>query len=250
MKKEIRTVDEQKKIVQITTVDERFYAIPGKNEKSGLPEYRFLPSVTYITGFYPKGRFFEEWLRKMGNESEIIKQLAGEKGSKVHQAISLLLEGHTINMQIALTNTTTGEQEEINADEYEAVVSFVSWFKAVKPVVKAHDIVIMNDELGYAGTLDLLCEIGGKLYIVDFKTSANIWPSHELQLSAYKHTPLCEKANLAILQLGYARNGNRYKFTEIEDKFSLFKNVKAIFDNEEGEKKPKQIELPLEIALV
>jgi hypothetical protein len=249
MKKEVRFIDEKRGIIRITTTDERVYAIPSINPTTRLPSYEFYPSVTYITGFYPKGKFFESWLKNMGNEAEVVKQLAAEKGSKIHQAIALLLSGAELSIEQNLINTTTGKEEEINSDEYKAVLTFVKWFKDVNPKVISYDETIYNAAVGYAGSLDLSCEIDGVPYIVDFKTSKEIFPSHELQVSAYKHTPGNEDKKLAILQIGYTRNKNGYKFTEINDQFDLFLATYQIFLNEVGSISPREIELPSRIKL-
>jgi hypothetical protein len=241
MKKEIRTVNKEKGVVQVTTTDERAYAIQSIDAKTGLPSYKFYPSVTYITGFYPKGKFFESWLKNMGNEAEVVKQLAAEKGSKIHQAISILIGGGTITLDQKLINTTTGLEEEINSVEYRAILTFVKWFKDVNPRVLSFDETVFNDEVGYAGSLDFSCEIDGVPYIVDFKTSKDIFPSHELQVSAYKHTPGHEDKKLAILQIGYCRNKNGYKFTNIDDKFDLFLATHKIFLNEVESVVPREI---------
>ena len=249
MKKEIRFIDEKKGIIRITTTDERVYAIPSINPVTQLPSYEFYPSVTYITGFYPKGRFFEAWLKNMGNEAEVVKQLAAEKGSKVHQAIALLLGGATLSIEQNLINTTTGKEEEITSDEYKTVLTFVKWFKDVNPKIISFDETVYNAVIGYAGSLDLSCEIDGVPYIVDFKTSKDIFPGHELQISAYKHTPGNEDKKLAILQIGYTRNKNGYKFTDIDDKFDLFLATHQIFLHEVGSVTPREIELPSKIKL-
>ena len=54
---------------------------------------------------------------------------------------------------------------------------------------------------------------------------------------------------LAILQLGYSRNKNGWKFTEVEDKFEVFLNTKGIWENECGKMQPSQVELPLSLKL-
>ena len=51
---------------QITTNDSRFY-------EDGKQTY---PSVTYVLGYYPKGKFFEDWLKKVGYSSEYIVKKA------------------------------------------------------------------------------------------------------------------------------------------------------------------------------
>jgi ATP-dependent exoDNAse (exonuclease V) beta subunit len=103
---------------------------------------------------------------------------------------------------------------------------------------------------GYAGTVDFLCEIEGQVYLVDFKTSQYIWPSHELQISAYaKAMPEQKSIKLAILQLGYRLNKSKFKFTEIDNKFQEFLAAKTIWANETKGVEPKQKDYPMEIAL-
>ena len=98
--------------------------------------------------------------------------------------------------------------------------------------------------------------IGGQVWIIDFKTSPNIWPSHEIQLSSYSHLDIDLKITAeewanrkqAILQLGYNRNKiKKYKFTEIEDKFDLFLATQRIWANECSGIYPKQKDYPLSV---
>ena len=249
MKKEIKVVDEKRGVIQITSVDERFYAIPSTDVKTGLPFYKFLPSVTYITAFYPKGKGFENFLKKAGDEAELIKEVAGQKGSIIHQAVAHLLKGFSVKSDSQFIDNTNGNLKELTAEEYEAIVSFTDWYSATKPKIRAFEFTVINEEVGYAGTVDIDCEIAGKSMIIDLKTSPNIYPSHILQVSAYKHTPDNEGKDLAILQLGYQRNKNKYKYTPIEDRFDLFLATKKIYENETKEKTPLMIELPLEVKL-
>jgi hypothetical protein len=256
MKKEFRTVDEKKGIVQITTSDDRWYAFPCNNGVSGLPEYKFVPSVTWICEHYPKGIAFYKWLANHGwDEAEALKIAAGDKGSKVHYAIGDLLDGKSVKIDGKYLNPTSGQSEELTVDEYECVLSFVGWYETVKPKIIAIESVVVNQQEDYAGTIDLICEIASLIYIVDFKSSQYIWPSHELQLSAYAHAPLEHllpgkpPIKMAILQIGYRRNKNRYKFTEIEDKYDEFLAAKVIWQNETKGISPSQKDYPLSIKL-
>jgi hypothetical protein len=47
---------------QITMPDSRYYRRNGK----------YYPSITYVLSAYPKGKFFEDWLKKVGYSSEFI----------------------------------------------------------------------------------------------------------------------------------------------------------------------------------
>jgi hypothetical protein len=74
MKKEIREVKDG--IVQITTVDERWYVKALKDEE-GILKVVFVPSITWIAGHYPKGIAFYKWLAGKGwDEAEALKQSA------------------------------------------------------------------------------------------------------------------------------------------------------------------------------
>jgi len=256
-KKIIKVVDKEKGIMQTTTLDERYYSVASKNKDTGLPEYKFYPSITYITSHYPKGKFFQEWLKKVGDESELIKKLAGERGSKIHLAVESLVKGEEVKIDSKFPDRN-GHEVELEPDEYDAVFSFSKWWgeliKNSKVEVLASEVVLISEKHEYAGTVDLILKIDGVLWIIDLKTGQNIYEDYKLQLSAYKEAykemkKITDNIQLAVLQVGYSRNKNKYKLTEIEDKFSLFLNTYEIFKNESGNKKPLQIEYPLSIKI-
>jgi len=247
MKKEIRIVNEEKRILQVTTIDERWYIREATDKVTGLPAYEYVPSVTWICEHYPKGIAFYKWLANKGwDEAEALKEAAADKGSKVHCAIRNLILGQTVGINDKYLNPTTAKEEDLSLEEYDCILSFVEWVKVNKPRFLQSEFVVFGE--GYAGTVDLLCEIKDKVFIVDFKTSQYIWPSMELQLSAYKHAQ-DQEVNLAILQLGYRLNKKKYKFTEIDDNFNEFLAAKTIWAKEQKGVQPKQKDYPLEVKL-
>ena len=68
---------------QITLPDSRYYRRNGE----------YYPSITYVLSYYPKGKFYEDWLKKVGFASEHIVRSAGEDGTKVHDMIESYLTG-------------------------------------------------------------------------------------------------------------------------------------------------------------
>ena len=56
---------------QITLPDSRYYRRNGK----------YYPSITYVLGYYPKGKFFEDWLKKVVYSAEYIVKKAAEQGT-------------------------------------------------------------------------------------------------------------------------------------------------------------------------
>jgi hypothetical protein len=240
--------------IQITVVDERWYI----DTKSDEP--KFVPSSTWIAGYYPKGIAYMKWLASKGwDEAEEIKSAAGDKGSRVHRAIDLLLEGEVIPMQAKLADQN-GDERELTFEEWDAIVSFQKFYEDYTPETVVHDLIVWNEKDGYAGTLDFVAKIKEAYWLIDFKTSANIYPSHEIQLASYAHAypgvELLERHGkrmikvmhpvdkLGILQVGYARNKDRYKLTEIPDKYHLFLAAKEIWQAENGDTQPKKLEYP------
>lgn len=237
MQHETRIVDAEKGIIQITTEDERFYAktVNGKTI--------YIPSVTWICDYYPKGIAFYKWLANTGwDEAQALKEAGGERGTYAHNACEMLLNGSTINY-----NTIVNDRE-LTTEEYVCVISFVDWFSSTKPIVEQCELTVFSPDDRYAGTVDLICIIKGERWIVDMKTSASIWPSSILQVSAYKHA--CKGIDkIGILQLGYKRNKNKYKFTEVPDQFDLFNAAYLIWESEMKDVQPFQRDYPLELKL-
>jgi hypothetical protein len=252
MKRDIREVDHERGIIQITTSDERFYA-RRVNEDS---MWDFVPSVTWISDFYPKGVGFYKWLASKGwSEAEAIKAAAGDKGSKVHQAIGVLIQGGTVEMEDAFENPRTLDQEPLTPAEYECLMSFRDWFAEVRPEVIDVEYTVWNERYRYAGTVDLKCRLNiddyKRVWIIDFKTSSDVWMPMELQVSAYKHGDTSEPKphKLAILQVGYRRNKKKWKFTPIADQFSLFLAARKIWEKEAGSQRPLQRDYPMSLSL-
>lgn len=271
MKKEIRITDQKRGIVQVTTADERWYLKESKNQITGLPEFKAVPSVTWICGHYPKGIGFYKWLADKGwDESQAIKVSAGDKGSRVHEAISAILNGDEVRIDSKFISKLSGREEELSLEEVACIVSFVDWKKSLtnfEPI--AWDITVFSDQYGYAGSIDLVARINGELYVVDFKTSKQVWAEYELQVSAYRQAlengenPIyelnpngsqkeklldCSGMKTAILQVGYSLNKAGYKFTETENKFSLFMAAHQIWENESSTQHPSQKDYPIIIS--
>jgi hypothetical protein len=242
MRHETRIIDTDKNIIQVTTEDERWYR---RNTNDGLI---WIPSVTWIAGYYPKGIAYMKWLANHGwDESQALMEEAGEKGTYTHKACEMLMAGKSIRFD------TIVDDRPLTTDEYANVMSFVDWFEVFNPKVRKTEFTVFSPDNRYAGTIDLDCVIGIKKFegewIIDLKTSPYIWPSHELQISAYKHAHN-KKARIGILQLGYKHNKyKKYKFAEITDQMPLFNATYEIWKKECAGIVPLQRDYPLELTL-
>lgn len=281
MDKLIRVVDEKRGIVQVTTLDERWYFKPSESKVSGVPEFISVPSVTWISGYYPKGIQYFKWLADHGwDEAEALKIAAGEKGSKVHKGIEKLLAGEVVTMKDKFINPKTGLEEEVTLEEYECLMAFQEWYIDEQPKILASEITVWgtiyrhtltgqyiteeqwaelpkvlqaNYEMEYyAGTVDFIYQKkDGRIGAMDFKTSQYIWPSHEAQVSLYK--PAIKDFDitfLEILQLGYKKNKfKKFKVTDIVYDQALITSCFTIWKRETKNVFPKQKDYPLEIKL-
>jgi hypothetical protein len=236
-------------IMQITMPDERWYV------KQIGETFKYVPSVTWITGYYPKSKWFLKWYAEHGyDDAEAIKQAAGDKGSKVHYAVTDLINGKEVTMEDKYVNPTTGLMEELTVEEYECLMAFTAWYQDTKPTIVANELVVFHDELNYAGTIDIMYHAADGLHLADFKTGQQVYTEHEIQVSAYKWAlmPNPDKAQdvkLEIIQLGYKRNKKGYKVTPVEDKMELFLAARKIWQNETAGIEPFQKDFPVSLKL-
>jgi CRISPR/Cas system-associated exonuclease Cas4 (RecB family) len=141
---------------------------------------KFVPSVTKILGeTMPMPYALRKWIGDVGNEKADMKlEQAGDRGSRIHQACELLLCGGEVRLH----------EEFPERRDQKCIASFIDWVNEYQPRYEKFDIeLVVASQLGYAGTLDWFCYIKDEPYIVDLKTSAGIYDSHKLQITAYQH---------------------------------------------------------------
>ena len=222
---------------QITLPDGRYYQRNGD----------YYPSVTYVLSHYPKGKFFEDWLKKVVYASEHIVKKASAEGTQVHEMIESYLNGeelkfleHGIPMYPTLV--------------WQMFLRFVDWWEEYNPTLIEAEVHLFSDKLRIAGTCDLVCEIGDELWIIDFKTSNNLQTTYDLQTAIYAQCfEECygKKINRAgVLWLKSSKRGSKKgamqgkgwemyesKRTQ-EDNLEIYQAVRKLFDLENPNHKP------------
>jgi hypothetical protein len=263
MKKVFTIVNEEKGLMQVTTDDERFYIKESKDEVTGLPCHIYLPSATWITKYVPKGYGFEKWLGDKGwDVAQEIKMDRGKYGTRVHAAIEMLVNGEDVSMSDGFKDPYAApgddRMEALTFEEYHAVWTFQEWWKEYtsKHVVEVieTEFTLWSTALGFAGTVDLLAKVDGVFTIFDWKTSKSVYLGHKAQISAYRKEMVqqlkTEEVKMAILQLGYDKNKNGYKLTEIEDCWGEFEAAQTFWKKENDGSKPFQKDYPLKLSLI
>lgn len=212
---------------QITLKDKNFYVIDGVA----------YPRCTWILSYYPKGEGLNRWMGGQASYEAAQEAMhkAGDRGTKVHQAIQDLIAGQSLMYQ------------DFPEDQWAMISSFVQWCKDFNPKFLANEQLVYSKEYSYAGTFDSLVEIGNQKYIVDFKTSGALYPSYNCQVAAYIQAYLEMNKDFketlvpALLRLG-TKHRKGYEFVTKptwEDDFQTFIAVKHIFEAENPDLKPK-----------
>jgi hypothetical protein len=222
---------------QITLPDARYYRRNGK----------YYPSITYVLSCYPKGKHFQDWLKKVGFSADWIVKKAAEEGTQVHEMIEEYLNGKELNF---LSNGIPM----YNPDVWQMFLKFVDFWETYNPTLIEAEVHLFSDEIKVAGTCDLVCEIeiDGKteIWIIDFKTSNNLQITHDLQGAIYAkcyeecYGKTVDKVGVLWLKSksrGKDKEGKRLKGKgwemheskrTQEQNIDIFKTVKKLFDLE------------------
>jgi hypothetical protein len=240
---------------KITVLDDRFYQSSKNSDK-------YYPGVTTILECYPKGYGFVEWLKQTGYNAETILEKAAEQGSNIHSMIEMYLSEIEVKW-------ATNEGDRIwTLAEWEMLNKFVAFYLKYQPEVLAVEFVFCEDELGYGGTIDLICKINDQIWLIDHKSSNYIHKSHELQLAAYctawnKLNPQYKIERTGIMWLraqtrgedktGKKIQGSGWQLKEFdrnyEDGFKLFQHTQALWNEENPNYKPKNLFYPISFKL-
>ena len=83
----------------------------------------------------------------------------------------------------------------VNPEMQKAVLGFIDWEKKHSVKFLVSEQIIFSKKYRYTGKLDFICEIDGKLYLGDLKTSSGIYPEMFIQTAAYRYAREEEFAN-------------------------------------------------------
>ena len=237
-----RILEVSKDAKQITMPDSRYYQRNGE----------FYPSITYVLGTYPKGKFFEDWLKKVGYASEHIVRKAASQGTETHEMIEDYLNGKELNF------LSKSGHPQYDTLVWQMFLRFVDFWEEYNPKLIEAEVHLFSEELKVAGTCDMVCEIeiDGKteLWIIDFKTSNHLQTTYDLQTSVYakcyeecfekkadRYGVLWLKSNKRKAADGKIQ-GKGWEMYESkrtqEENLDIFMTVKKLFDLENPKHKP------------
>jgi hypothetical protein len=235
---------------QITFLDTRFYLTESGN---------YVPSVTAILDCYPKPAAFYDWLKKVGEDADTIRDEAGDRGSTVHKLTELYDEGIEVN----LIDEETGKID-YKLIEWSMFERYVEFRRRFEFEVIHSELHLLSDKLGFAGTLDRVIRFNGRTLIIDIKTSNSLYDHYWLQMAAYKQLlaevqPDLKIDGTAVLWLnantrtdgkaGTVQGKNwqliERKKEDIERDWPLFEATYKLWQAERGGMKPKSLSYSL-----
>jgi len=141
-----------------------------------------IPSVTRVVdACFPK--HLVDWALSIGEEEyhRVIDE-ALEIGNDTHKWIE-----YYINNQHAwdVTDGLRLSNDLRSKETLDSVKAFIKWEREFKPQWIDAERKIYCDKYKYAGTVDAVAKINGRVCVIDFKTSKKIYKPYHLQVTAY-----------------------------------------------------------------
>jgi|TARA_B110000879_G_scaffold3554_1_gene4795 hypothetical protein len=248
---EKKRLDYNPELKQINFLDRRVY-------KRG--EGVFYPSVTTILQYMPKNKFFENWLKDVGHNSNLIMRKAGKEGTQVHEAAEKLVLGEEISWMDDYGNAKYSQLV------WEMILKFADFWNTHKPELISAEDFVWSDEHKYAGTADLVVKMNDEIWLLDIKTSNSVHKSFDLQLAAYAKG-LDEAKGIKVQRTGIiwlkasSRGPSKQKnviqgkgwkllqIDEVEENFELFKMIYKLYSLENPNTEPIYNSYPTTIKL-
>jgi genome maintenance exonuclease 1 len=234
---------------QVNVLDSRFYK---RNDK-------YYPSVTSVLNYFPKNKFFHEWLKDVGHNADIIASKAASEGTQVHNAIDRFLNGEEIKW------IDDNGRAEYSLEVWKMILKFADFWNTHKPELIASEYHLFSDTHEYAGTTDIIVKLNNQVWLLDIKTSNSLHTSYDLQLAAYAvawnetHNTLIERTGILWLKASTRGEGKKDAIQGkgwqlkpsdgIATNFEMFKKIYDIYKLENPEFKPITELLPTSIKL-
>lgn len=143
-------------------------------------------SVTRCLSVLAMGESFYQWLRKHGEESKVLTEMAQDSGTKIHGIIETWIKGECIPEDLHLWYMNSVDSVQLSSDEISKLQGFINFNNKYKPKYLHTEITLAIPEIKVAGTIDIICEIDGVIYIVDIKTGSGIHNNNKLQIAFYE----------------------------------------------------------------
>lgn len=175
-------VSELTDIFLLDTIDEAY-----RNKNFDYYDYKGIgvPRATRIIDQCVNKEFLIAWAAKLGKQRYFFeKNKATTIGSRTHELIEEFLTTGKFAERI-LFKTPPSMKKNVSI----AFDNFKEWMdNLASQGMFISDIIAMEKPITcpyFGGTVDCICRINGRVYLIDFKTSKKISPEYLLQVCAY-----------------------------------------------------------------
>lgn len=153
---------------------------------------------------------------------------AGDRGTAVHEATELLDTGTALDFVLEGMDPA-----------YHGYLRAYDRFLKVSPYTEIlhSEVTLYSTVYDYAGTTDRIIRWGDEVWLIDFKTSGQLYPEVGLQLEAYRKcnwllkgeelTPMPKVDRMAAIRLGA---DGQYEFRTYEGDFQAFLAAKRLWE--------------------
>lgn len=202
--------------------EQRYYYIEGRK----------YPSVTTILKYgLPKPIELELWELYLGSEAEEIRDTRSFIGTLAHYRLASKM---AVKYGLPMPELQIQKPREFDSNITQILNSIAKkceeWIELFNPIALKVEHVVINRELCYAGTIDLLARIQGQLFLIDFKTSKGVYSEHLAQVAAYIK---CFQVPLQAAILRINEESAEFKMleqSELERGFDLFLKARENFE--------------------
>ena len=113
-----------------------------------------------------------------GIDYRTYRDTAASIGTLAHYLVQCDMTGETPDMS---------EYSPLEIDQAEnSLLSYYEWRKGKNIIAVENELPLVSEQYEYGGTIDILAEIDGELWLVDVKTGKAIYTEMLYQLAAYR----------------------------------------------------------------
>lgn len=222
-------------------------------------EDKYYPSVTSILSAAPVDPFFLDWIKLSGKNADWARDKAAREGTAVHEALEDLVAGKSVDWKDTYGNA------KYSLLVWQMILKGAEFLNTYKPKILGAEMFLYSDKYEYAGTTDLLCKLGDRTALIDYKTSNTISETYRMQLAAYakalEEIHGIKVDTTAVLWLKSATRGTRkgaiqgegwqlIEYPDVDKNFEAFLKIYDVYKiYNPGGPKPYTKSYPTEVKL-
>ena len=204
-----------------------------------------VPGVTTIIGRFKDSGPLLHWAFAQGKLAEQGKiahlydarDKAADAGTLAHDLIEASIHGRDTDALLAAADASIREKAANAFEQYR------NWAAMTKLKVIATELPLVSEQFQFGGTIDAVAEIGGKVVLLDWKTSNGVYADYLLQLAAYQQL-LHERTEYRVTGgfhlLRFAKESADFAhhyWGELDDAWQAFRLYREAFDLDKRLKK-------------